>query len=102
MNNMLIENNLNNAEVCLNNYYFRCINAYPLLNTEEEKELAIQIQQNDNMSYVAKRKFICSNLRLVVSIVHQYVGRGVEFQDLIQEGNIGLMNAVEKFDYQNC
>ena len=67
----------------------------PLLTAEEELFYAKRVKAGD--SY-AKDKLICSNLRLVVSIAKNYVGRGLEFADLIQEGNLGLMKAVEKFE----
>lgn len=75
--------------------YLREIGKYKLLSAEEEISLAERIAQGDN---VAKDLFIKSNLRLVVSIAKQYGGRGVPILDLIQEGNLGLMTAVEKFD----
>ena len=74
--------------------YLNEIGRKPLLSDQEEKELA-SIMKNDNL---ARNKFIESNLRLVVSIAKKYVGRGMLFLDLIQEGNIGLMKAVDKFD----
>ncbi len=68
---------------------------YPLLTKEEEVELAHKIKNGDK---AARQKFINSNLRLVVNIAKHYIGRGLQFQDLVQEGNIGLMIAVDKFD----
>ena len=68
-----------------------------LLTQEEELDLAIQIQAG---SQEAKEKLAKANLRLVVSIAKHYAGRGVAFLDLVQEGNLGLMRAVEKFDYE--
>ena len=76
--------------------YLREIGRIPLLTYEEELELAKRILQGDEE---AKQKLAESNLRLVVSIAKKYVGRGMLFLDLIQEGNMGLMKAVEKFDY---
>lgn len=77
--------------------YLKEIGRIELLKSEEEKELGRLIkEQNDN---IAKRKLIQANLRLVVSIAKKYVGRGVLFMDLVQEGSIGLMRAAEKFDY---
>ena len=68
----------------------------PLLTPEEEIELAIRIADNDEK---AKKRLAEANLRLVVSIAKRYVGRGMQFLDLIQEGNLGLIKAVDKFDY---
>ena len=76
--------------------YLREIGKIPLLTYEEELELSKRILQNDEE---AKQKLAESNLRLVVSIAKKYVGRGMLFLDLIQEGNMGLIKAVEKFDY---
>ena len=76
--------------------YLREIGKIPLLSYEEELELAERILQDDEE---AKKKLTESNLRLVVSIAKKYVGRGMLFLDLIQEGNMGLIKAVEKFDY---
>lgn len=76
--------------------YLNEIGNFPLLTSEEEKELGKRIQEGDAS---AKETLTNSNLRLVVSIAKKYVGHGLTFQDLIQEGNIGLMRAVEKFDY---
>ena len=76
--------------------YLREIGKIPLLTYEEELELAKGVLENDEES---KRKLSESNLRLVVSIAKKYVGRGLLFLDLIQEGNMGLIKAVEKFDY---
>ncbi|MSS64123.1 RNA polymerase sigma factor RpoD [Velocimicrobium porci] len=76
--------------------YLKEIGGYPLLSIEEEIELAKKIEQGDE---AAKKTLAESNLRLVVSIAKRYVGRGLSFLDLIQEGNLGLIKAVEKFDY---
>ena len=76
--------------------YFKEIGKVPLLSAEEERDLAIRIEQGDEE---AKKKLCESNLRLVVSIARRYLNRGLSFLDLIQEGNLGLIKAVEKFDY---
>ena len=76
--------------------YLKEIGSFPLLSLEEEIELAEKILHNDEY---AKKKLAEANLRLVVSIAKRYVGRGMLFLDLIQEGNLGLIKAVEKFDY---
>ena len=76
--------------------YLKEIGRVPLLTSEEEIELAIRISQNDQE---AKNRLSEANLRLVVSIAKRYVGRGMQFLDLIQEGNLGLIKAVDKFDY---
>lgn len=76
--------------------YLKEIGRVPLLTAEEEIELAKQIEAGDEE---AKRRLAEANLRLVVSIAKRYVGRGMLFLDLIQEGNMGLIKAVEKFDY---
>ena len=76
--------------------YLKEIGNVPLLSTEEEIELAKKVEQGDEE---AKKKLTEANLRLVVSIAKKYVGRGMPFLDLIQEGNMGLMKAVDKFDY---
>ena len=76
--------------------YLKEIGRVPLLKAEEEVEIAKRIEQGDEE---ARAILISSNLRLVVSIAKKYVGRGMLFLDLIQEGNMGLIKAVEKFDY---
>ncbi len=76
--------------------YLKEIGRVPLLSTEEEIELAERMLQGDES---AKRRLSEANLRLVVSIAKRYVGRGMQFLDLIQEGNLGLIKAVEKFDH---
>nr|WP_317411894.1 RNA polymerase sigma factor RpoD [uncultured Solibaculum sp.] len=76
--------------------YLKEIGRVPLLTPEEEVELAMRIQAGDP---AARKRLSEANLRLVVSIAKRYVGRGMQFLDLIQEGNLGLIKAVEKFDY---
>ena len=76
--------------------YLKEIGNVPLLSAEEEINLAVRIQGGDD---IAKQELAEANLRLVVSIAKRYVGRGMQFLDLIQEGNMGLMKAVEKFDH---
>lgn len=75
--------------------YLKEIGKYPLLSVEEERELALRILQGDES---AKQELIVSNLRLVVSIAKHYLGRKMSLLDLIQEGSLGLMKAVDKFD----
>jgi RNA polymerase primary sigma factor len=77
--------------------YLKEIGRVPLLSSEEEVDLAKRMEEG---SEEAKRRLVEANLRLVVSIAKRYVGRGMLFLDLIQEGNLGLMKAVEKFDYR--
>ena len=77
--------------------YLKEIGQVNLLTADEEVKLALRIEQGDE---VAKQQLAEANLRLVVSIAKRYVGRGMQFLDLIQEGNMGLMKAVEKFDYR--
>ena len=77
--------------------YLKEIGKVPLLTAEEEVELAQKMEEGD---MEAKKKLAEANLRLVVSIAKRYVGRGMLFLDLIQEGNLGLIKAVEKFDYK--
>jgi len=76
--------------------YLKEIGKVPLLTTERERELAERMMNGDD---TAKTELVEANLRLVVSIAKRYVGRGMFFLDLIQEGNLGLMKAVDKFDY---
>ena len=77
--------------------YLKEIGKIPLLDAEKETELAERISRGDEK---AKNELVEANLRLVVSIAKRYVGKGMFFLDLIQEGNLGLMKAVDKFDYQ--
>ena len=77
--------------------YLKEIGKVPLLSAEEEIKLAQQMEEGDEE---AKKALAEANLRLVVSIAKRYVGRGMLFLDLIQEGNMGLIKAVEKFDYR--
>jgi RNA polymerase primary sigma factor len=75
--------------------YLREINETPLLNAEEEKQLAYRIEEGDNE---ARDRMVRANLRLVVNIARSYTGKGLGLQDLIEEGNLGLLRAVEGFD----
>ena len=77
--------------------YLKEIGKVPLLSGEEEISLAKRMEDGDEE---AKKKLCEANLRLVVSIAKRYVGRGMQFLDLIQEGNLGLIKAVEKFDWR--
>ncbi len=79
--------------------YLKEIGRVPLLTQEEEIELAQRMHDGDS---AAKKRLAEANLRLVVSIAKRYGGRGMSFLDLIQEGNLGLIKAVEKFDYTKC
>ena len=79
--------------------YLKEIGRVPLLTPEEETELALKIQAGGPDGEKAKQRLSEANLRLVVSIAKRYVGRGMQFLDLIQEGNLGLIKAVEKFDH---
>ena len=92
MDKILTEVNVDDAV----KLYLRDIGSYALLSVEEERALAKAMSEGDEE---AKRRLSEANLRLVVSIAKKYVGRGMAFLDLIQEGNLGLMKAVEKFDY---
>ncbi len=80
--------------------YLREIGRIPLLTADQEIELARAIEMGGSDGAIAKRKLVQANLRLVVSIAKKYVGRGMLFLDLIQEGNLGLIRAAEKFDYE--
>ena len=77
--------------------YLKDIGKIKLLSGKQERELGRQIKENK--SEIAKRKLIQANLRLVVSIAKKYIGQGVLFMDLVQEGSLGLIKAAEKFDY---
>ena len=99
MNLDAIEDDMNFDNVSLDDpvkVYLREIGRVPLLSSGEEIELAIKIGDGDMK---AKQRLTEANLRLVVSIAKKYVGRGMYFLDLIQEGNVGLIKAVDKFDY---
>ena len=94
-----LENALNTDGIAIDDpvkVYLKEIGRVPLLTPEEEKNLAIRISSGDE---AAKKRLSEANLRLVVSIAKRYLGRGMQFLDLIQEGNLGLIKAVEKFDY---
>ncbi len=80
--------------------YLREIGRIPLLTADQEIELARRIETGGAEGAIAKRRLAQANLRLVVSIAKKYVGRGMLFLDLIQEGNLGLIRATEKFDYE--
>ena len=90
-----IDNLLDNVDDSVK-IYLKDIGRVPLLTGEQEIELAKRMEEGDEE---AKKTLSEANLRLVVSIAKRYVGRGMQFLDLIQEGNLGLMKAVEKFDY---
>ena len=75
--------------------YIRQVNSIPVLDAEEERELALKLQSENNLE--AAQQLIMSNLRFVVSIARGYTGYGLPFNDLVQEGNIGLMKAVKRF-----
>lgn len=80
--------------------YLKDIGKIKLLNSKEEKALGKQIKEGKNFqAEIAKRKLVQANLRLVVSIAKKYIGQGVLFMDLVQEGSLGLIKAAEKFDY---
>ena len=96
---IIISDHSSNKDIKINypvRMYLKEIGRINLLTSEEEYEYALQVEEGNED---AKRILAESNLRLVVSIAKRYVGRGLLFLDLIQEGNIGLMKAVEKFDY---
>ena len=80
------------------NLYIQQICKYKLLSFEEEQELSKQILESHSME--ARQKLINANLRLVISIARKYIGKGLSFLDMIQEGNMGLIKATEKFDYR--
>ncbi len=80
--------------------YLREIGRIKLLSADEEIDLARKIVAGGKLGAIAKRKLVQANLRLVVSIAKKYVGRGMLFLDLIQEGNLGLIRAAEKFDHE--
>ncbi len=90
----MINNSKNDSPV---RRYFDEVEAGPLLSREEEKELAKRIEQGDQE---AREKLASANLRLVISIAKKYRGYGLDFLDIIQEGNIGLMKAIDKFDWR--
>ncbi len=99
MNVEAVEEDINLDNVSLDDpvkVYLREIGRVPLLSSDEEIELAIKINEGDEK---AKKRLTEANLRLVVSIAKKSVGRGMYFIDLIQEGNVGLIKAVDKFDY---
>jgi len=75
--------------------YIRQVNSFPMLSGEEERELALRLQEHNDLE--AAQQLIMSNLRFVVSIARGYLGYGLSFNDLVQEGNIGLMKAVKRF-----
>ena len=75
--------------------YIRQVNSFPMLNADQERELAVQFHSNNDLE--AAQRLIMSNLRFVVSIARGYMGYGLPFNDLVQEGNIGLMKAVKRF-----
>jgi RNA polymerase sigma-32 factor len=75
--------------------YIRQVNAFPMLNADQERELAVQFHEHNDLE--AAQRLIMSNLRFVVSIARGYMGYGLAFNDLVQEGNIGLMKAVKRF-----
>lgn len=77
-------------------HYMAHINRFDLLTAEDEKRLARQLRDHDDLD--AAHRLVCANLRFVVKVAHEYKGYGVRLLDLVQEGNIGLMKAVKKFD----
>jgi RNA polymerase primary sigma factor len=84
-----------NEDVDVTGQYLTDIGARPLLSTEEEQCMAMQIEAGNEQ---ARQQFVEANLKLVVSVAKRYQGRGLALEDLIQEGNLGLLRAVEKFD----
>ncbi|MCL2744014.1 MAG: RNA polymerase sigma factor RpoD/SigA [Planctomycetaceae bacterium] len=92
--NYIIESSSTAVQSPLDMYLFE-INSFPLLSAEEETELALAIAEGD---IEARERMVRSNLRLVVNIARAYIGKGLSFQDLIEEGNLGLMRAVEGYD----
>ena len=90
-----VEVESNSKDFDILSVYLKDIGKIPLLNNSQEKELALKVKQGDKK---ARKKFAESNLRLVIGIAKKYVGRGLEITDLIQEGNIGLLTAIDKFD----
>ncbi len=101
INDLIVWINQNDLNISLKeeknmtNVYFQAISAYPSLSEDEERELALKVKEGD---LLAKDKFIKSNLRLVVDIAKNYSTDTISINDLIQEGNIGLIKAVEKYD----
>lgn len=96
---LLLDDNTLTKDLTINDpvrMYLKEIGKIPLLKPHEEVELARRMHEGDEL---AKQRLVEANLRLVVSIAKRYVGRGMLFLDLIQEGNLGLIKAVEKFDY---
>ena len=93
----IIEDNdlFESSEFIINyNFYFKKLKLYPILSKDEEYELALKIKEGDKK---AKDLMINSNLRLVIAVAKKFIGRGLLFDDLIMEGNIGLIKAVDKF-----
>lgn len=90
-----IEDKLTNEQDDLLKFYLKDVKKYPLLSPEEEKELTKKIRNGDQK---ARARLIESNLRLVIKIAKKYQGQGLELTDLIQEGNLGLMKAIDKFE----
>src|SRR5258706_3504389 len=80
--------------------YTRAVNRFPLLTQEEETALARRLRDDEDVE--AARQLVVSHLRVVVSIARGYLGYGLPHADLIQEGNVGLMNAVRRFDPERC
>ncbi len=89
----------NKGSVELVNQYLKAMGSFRLLSSQDEVEVARRIEDGGPDAEIARAALINANLRLVVSIAKQYIYRGMPFSDLIQEGNIGLMKAVEKFDH---